>query len=173
VAYLTSELVVELKVIEVQRRFCSAEGGIGTTFLDFKSEQQFLEKIFSFMIPSDAAESVVQALETGLAKIRGLRQRKDQLKVPTHLADSFTPFFSAAAALVTAESERAEDFKRLGRFLRASRLIKRNWRWSGISSVVKWRSGVEDARARERTLQGEVLSRRPPPTGDLVMPRPQ
>jgi hypothetical protein len=50
----------------VQRRFCAAEGGIGTAFLDFKSEQQFLEKIFSFMIPADAAESVVAALETAL-----------------------------------------------------------------------------------------------------------
>jgi hypothetical protein len=39
-----------------QRRFCASEGGIGAAFLDFKSEQQFLEKIFSFMIPSDTAE---------------------------------------------------------------------------------------------------------------------
>ena len=85
--YLTSELGVDLKVIEVQRRFCAAEGGIGAVFLDFKSEQQFLTKIFSFMIPPDAAESVVMALETGLAKIRGLPQRKDQLSVLKHLED--------------------------------------------------------------------------------------
>jgi len=93
--HLTAELGVELKVIDVQRRFCAAEGGIGAAFLDFKSEQQFLEKIFSFMIPADAAESVVAALETGLTKIRGLPQRKDQLKVLTQLADAFAPFFSA------------------------------------------------------------------------------
>jgi hypothetical protein len=91
--HLTSELGVELKVIEVQRRFCAAEGGISAAFLDFKSEQQFLEKIFSFMIPADAADSVVQALETGLAKIRGLPQRKDQLKVLTQLADTFAVLF--------------------------------------------------------------------------------
>ena len=105
--HLTSELGVELKVIEVQRRFCGTEGGIGAAFLDFKSEQQFLEKIFAFMIPPDAADSVVQALETGLTKIRGLPQRKDQLKVLTQLADGFTPFISAAGALETAEAERA------------------------------------------------------------------
>jgi hypothetical protein len=158
--HLTSELGVELKVIEVQRRFCAAEGGIGAAFLDFKSEQQFLEKIFSFMIPSDAAESVVEALETGLAKIRGLPQRKDQLKVLTQLADAFGPFFAAAAALETAEGERAEDFKRLGRLFSRFKLDQTKLEVErdtiGGEIAVKEQS-LEDARARERRLQGEVL----------------
>jgi hypothetical protein len=158
--HLTSELGVELKVIEVQRRFCAAEGGIGAAFLDFKSEQQFLEKIFSFMIPADAADSVVQALETGLAKIRGLPQRKDQLKVLTQLADTFAPFFSAAAALETAEAARAEDFKRLARLFARFKLDQTKLEVErdivGGEIAVKEQS-LGDARSRERTLQGEIL----------------
>ncbi|KPF96970.1 hypothetical protein IP86_14625 [Rhodopseudomonas sp. AAP120] len=158
--HLTSELGVELKVIEVQRRFCGTEGGIGAAFLDFKSEQQFLEKIFAFMIPADAADSVVQALETGLAKIRGLPQRKDQLKVLTQLADGFTPFISAAGALETAEAERADDFKRLGRLFSRFKIdqtkLEVEWEIVGGELAIKGQ-GVEDARARERKLQGEVL----------------
>ena len=158
--HLTSELGVELKVIEVQRRFCAAEGGIGAAFLDFKSEQQFLEKIFSFMIPANAADSVVQALETGLAKIRGLPQRKDQLKVLTQLADTFAPFFSAAAALETAEAARAEDFKRLGRLyarfgLDQTKLKVELDTVAGEITIKEQRRS--DARTRERTLQGEIL----------------
>src|SRR6516165_10787939 len=158
--HLTSELGVELKVIEVQRRFCAAEGGISAAFLDFKSEQQFLEKIFSFMIPADAADSVVQALETGLAKIRGLPQRKDQLKVLTQLADSFAPFFAAAAALETAEAARAEDFKGLGRLfarfgLDQTKLKVEHDTVAGEITIKEQRRS--DARTRERTLQGEIL----------------
>lgn len=158
--HLTSELGVELKVVEVQRRFCAAEGGIGAAFLDFKSEQQFLEKIFSFMIPEDAADSVVQALETGMAKIRGLPQRKDQLKVLTQLADNFTAFFSAAAALETAEAERSEDFKRLGRLFARFKVDQMKLEAErdivGAEMTIK-DQGLADARARERTLHGEVL----------------
>jgi hypothetical protein len=158
--HLTAELGVELKVIEVQRRFCAAEGGIGAAFLDFKSEQEFLEKIFSFMIPADAAESVVSALETGLAKIRGLPQRKDQLKLLTQLADAFAPFFSAAAALEAAEAERGENFKHLGRLFARFKLeqvkleVERDT--LGGEIVIK-EQGLEDAHARERTLQSEIL----------------
>ncbi|HEX5281031.1 MAG TPA: hypothetical protein VFW28_13210 [Micropepsaceae bacterium] len=158
--HLTAELGIELKVIEVQRRFCAAEGGIGAAFLDFKSEQQFLEKIFSFMIPSDAAESVVQALEIGLAKIRGLPQRKDQLKVLTQLADAFEPFFSAAAALETAEAERAEDFKRLGRLFCRFKLDQTKLEVEreivGGEIAIK-EQALEDARGREQRLRGEIL----------------
>ena len=106
------------------------------------------------------AESVVAALETGLTKIRGLPQRKDQLKVLTQLADAFAPFFSAAAELEAAEAERAEDFKRLGRLLARCRLeqteleVERDTLSGDIA--VKDQT-LEDARARERTLQGEVL----------------
>ncbi|MDA9433695.1 hypothetical protein [Bradyrhizobium sp. CCBAU 51627] len=158
--HLTAELGVELKVIEVQRRFCAAEGGIGAAFLDFKSEQQFLEKIFSFMIPTDAAESVIQALETGLAKIRGLPQRKDQLKVLTQLADAFAPFFSAAADLETAETERAEDFKLLGRLFSRFKLDQTKLEVErdtvGGEIAIKEQQ-LEDARNRERRLHGEIL----------------
>lgn len=158
--YLTSELGIDLKVIEVQRHFCATEGGIGAAFLNFKSEQQFLEKIFSFMIPSDAAESVVMALETGLEKIRGLPQRKDQLKVLSQLADSFAPFFAAAGALEAAEAARAEDFKRLGRLftrfkLEQSKLdIERN---TVEGEIAVNSQTLEDASKRERTLHGEIL----------------
>jgi chromosome segregation ATPase len=158
--HLTSELGVELRVIEVQRRFCAAEGGIGAAFLDFKSEQQFLEKIFSFMIPADAADSVVQALETGLAKIRGLPQRKDQLKVLTQLANTFAPFFSAAAALETAEVARTEDFKRLGRLFARFGLdrTKLNVELDTVGGEITIKEQrLADARTRERTLQGEIL----------------
>ncbi|QQO35342.1 hypothetical protein JJC00_06565 [Bradyrhizobium diazoefficiens] len=158
--HLTAELGVELKVIDVQRRFCAAEGGIGAAFLDFKSEQQFLEKIFSFMIPSDAADSVVQALEIGLAKIRGLPQRKDQLKVLTQLADAFAPFFTAAAALEKAEIERAEDFKRLGRLFSRFKLDQTKLEVErdtvGGEIAIKEQQ-LEDARSRERRLHGEIL----------------
>lgn len=158
--HLTAELGVELKVIEVQRRFCAAEGGIGAAFLDFKSEQQFLEKIFSFMIPSDAADSVVQALETGLAKIRDLPQRKDQLKVLTQLADAFTPFFTAAAALETAETERVEDFKRLGRVFARFKLDQTKLEVErdtvGGEIAIKEQQ-LESARGNERRLNGEIL----------------
>ena len=158
--YLTSELGIELKVLDVQRQFCATEGGIGAVFLDFKSEQQFLEKIFSFMIPSDAAESVVAALESGLAKIRGLPQRKDQLKVLTQLAEAFVPFSSAAAALQSAEAERAEDFMRLGRLFSRFGVERAKLETEqdivGGELVLKVQE-LEDARKRERTLRGEVL----------------
>jgi chromosome segregation ATPase len=158
--HLTSELGIELKVIEVQRRFCAAEGGIGAAFLDFKSEQQFLEKIFSFMIPSDAAESVVQALETGLAKIRGLPQRKDQLKVLTELDAAFAPFFAAAAALETAETGRADDFTRLGRLFSRFKLDQTKLQVDsdtvGGEIAIK-EQNLEGARSRERMLHGEIL----------------
>jgi hypothetical protein len=158
--HLSAELGVELKVIEVQRRFCAAEGGIGAAFLDFKSEQQFLEKIFSFMIPSDAAESVVQALETGLAKIRGLPHRKDQLKVLTQLVDAFGPFASSATALEVAEAERAEDFKRLGRLFsrfKIDQLKLEADRDTIGGEIAISEQKLEDARSKERKLQGEIL----------------
>lgn len=158
--YLTSELGVDLKVVDVQRRFCGAEGGIGAAFLDFKSEQQFLEKIFSFVIPPDVADSVVQALETGLARIRGLPQRKDQLKILTHLEDAFVPFFSAASALETAEAGRAEDFKRLGglfsRFKLDQTKLEVERDTVGGEIAIK-EQGLADARAHERRLHGEIL----------------
>jgi hypothetical protein len=158
--HLAAELGVDLKVIEVQRRFCAAEGGIGAAFLDFKSEQQFLEKIFSFMIPSDAADSVVQALETGLAKIRGLPQRKDQLKVLTQLADAFAPFFTASVALETAETERAEDFKRLGRLFSRFKLDQTKLdveRETVGGEIAIKEQHLESARSNERRLHGEIL----------------
>ena len=158
--YLTAELGVDLKVIEVQRHFCATEGGIGAAFLNFKSEQQFLEKILSFVIPSDAAESVVMALETGLEKIRGLPQRKDQLKVLTQLAESFTPFFAAAGALETAEAARAEDFRRLGRLFTRFKLEQTKLdveRHTVEGEIAIKNQALEDAWKRERTLHGEIL----------------
>lgn len=158
--YLTAELGVELKVIEVQRHFCATEGGIGAAFLNFKSEQQFLEKIFSFMIPSDAAESVVVALETGLEKIRGLPQRKDQLKVLTQLADGFTPFFAAAGALEAATAARGEDFRRLGRLFSRFKLEQMKFdveRHTVEGEIAVNGHALEAARKRERSLQAEIL----------------
>src|SRR5205823_5090569 len=35
--FLTDELGIDLKLVDVQRRFCAKEGGIGATFLDFKT----------------------------------------------------------------------------------------------------------------------------------------
>lgn len=158
--HLTAELGIDLRVIEVQRRFCASEGGIGAAFLDFKSEQQFLEKIFSFMIPSDTAESVVQALSTGLGKIRGLPQRRDQHKVLTELEGAFTLFFSAAAKLETAEAEQAEDFKRLGRLHARLKIDQAKLdvesETVGGEIIIKDQN-LEDARRHERTLQGEIL----------------
>jgi chromosome segregation ATPase len=158
--HLTAELGIDLRVIEVQRRFCASEGGIGAAFLDFKSEQQFLEKMFSFMIPSDAAESVVQALNTGLAKIRSLPQRRDQHKVLSQLEGAFAPFFSAAADLETAEAEQAEDFKRLGRLHARLKIdqskLEVESETVGGEIVIK-EQNLEDARHRERTLHGEIL----------------
>jgi hypothetical protein len=158
--HLTSELGIELKVVEVQRRFCASEGGIGKAFLDFKSEQHFLERIFSFIIPSDAAESVVQALESGLAKIRNLPQRRDQLKVLTQLADRFGPFFEAAAALEVAEAGRAEDFKRLGRLharLKADHAkLDIEHQTLGGEMLIK-EQNLQDAHRNERRLLGEIL----------------
>jgi chromosome segregation ATPase len=158
--HLTSELGIDLKVIEVQRRFCAAEGGIGAAFLDFKSERQFLEKIFTFMIPAETADSVVQALETGLAKIRGLPQRKDQLNVLKQLADTFAPFFSAATKLKVTEAERSEDFKQLGRLFSRFKLDQSTLdveRETVAGEIAVKEQALETARARERRLQGEVL----------------
>ena len=158
--HLTSELGIELKVVEVQRRFCASEGGIGKAFLDFKSEQHFLENIFSFIIPSDAAESVVQALESGLAKIRNLPQRRDQAKVLTQLTERFAPFFEAAAALEAAEAGRAEDFKRLGRLharLKADRVkLEIEHQTLGGEMIIK-EQNLQDAHGNERRLHGEIL----------------
>lgn len=158
--HLVSDLGVDLRVLEVQRRFCAAEGGIGAAFLDFKTEQQFLEKIFSFMIPVEAAESVIEALHTGLAKIRDLPRRKEQLKVLTQLSDAFAPFFKAAAELEDAEAEHADDLKRLGRLY--ARLRTEITKLETERATVEGDAAVagqklEDARKLERTLEGEVL----------------
>jgi DNA repair exonuclease SbcCD ATPase subunit len=158
--YLVTELGLDLRVIEVQRRFCAAEGGIGAAFLDFRTEQQFLEKIFSFMIPAEAAESVVQALETGLTKIRDLPQRKDQLKALTQLAATLDPFFKAAAELESAEAEHSDDLKRLGRLY--SRLKTEIAKLEASRATIEGElilteQNLLDVRARERKLDGEVL----------------
>jgi hypothetical protein len=158
--FLTDELGVDLKLVDVQRRFCAKEGGIGATFLDFKTEQQFLEKIFSFMIPTNAAEGIITTLETALSKIRGLPQRKEQHKALTRLGTSFQPFATAAAALETAEAEREQDFLSLGRLfsrlkLERSKLDVENSTVEG--EIVLKQQSLEAARRRLRTLQGEIL----------------
>jgi chromosome segregation ATPase len=158
--FLTDELGIDLKLVDVQRRFCAKEGGIGATFLDFKTEQQFLEKVFSFMIPANAAEGIIATLETALSKIRGLPQRKEQHKALTRLAQAFDPFATAAAALEAAETEREEDFLSLGRLF--SRLKLERSKLEAENNTVEGEILLKDhelrtARSRLRTVQGEVL----------------
>jgi chromosome segregation ATPase len=71
-----------------------------------------------------------------------------------------SPFFSAAAALETAEAARAEDFKRLGRLFARFGLdqtkLKVEIDTVGGEITVK-EQRLADARTREHTLQGEIL----------------
>src|SRR5712671_4414645 len=69
-------------------------------------------------------------------------------------------FSPRAAELEAAEAERAEDFKRLGRLLARCRLeqTKLEVERDTLSGEIAVKDQtLEDARARERTLQGEVL----------------
>lgn len=158
--HMVSELGLDLRVLDVQRRFCAAEGGIGAVFLDFRNEQEFLEKIFSFMISAETAESVIQALTSGLAKIRDLPRRRDQLKALTQLADAFAPFAVAAQELETAEAAHAADLKRLGSLYARVRTqiatLKGELRAveAELSDAVR---DLESAAQLEAMLEGEML----------------
>lgn len=158
--YLTAELALDLRVIEVQRRFCAAEGGIGAEFLDFRNEQQFLEKIFGFMVAPNTAETVVKALATGLLKIRDLPRRRDQLKELTRLVEAFELFVSSAGALEVAEAGYLHDLKRLGG-VHARARIEAVGLQALLATVTtelqETTQNSENAVRRGRTLEAEIL----------------
>lgn len=158
--YLTAEIGVDLRIIAIQRKFCAAEGGISSAFLNFKTEQEFLEKVFHFMIPAETSESVIASLEAGLAKIRDLPKRRDQLKALTRLRKAFEPFLTEAADLEAAEAAHRTDLRSLGGLyarLRRELAELDSQRTEVQAQLASTASGLSRERERDRRLEGEIL----------------
>jgi hypothetical protein len=158
--YLTAEIGIDLRLIAVQRKFCAAEGGISSAFLNFKNEQEFLEKIFYFMIPEETSESVIASIGAGLAKIRDLPKRRDQFKALKQLREAFQPFVTEAESLDAAEATLRTDHRSLGgiyvRLRRelATLEIERNDVRAELDATM---SAVAQQYQRDRQLEAEAL----------------
>lgn len=76
--------------------FCSVEGGIDS-FLDFRTEIQFLRRFYAMALPTDAAESARETLGTALSKQRARPETQDRIQALEQLADRFEPFVRAAS----------------------------------------------------------------------------
>lgn len=103
--HLRDERLIDLDMLQMQVNFSAQEGGIDTSFLDFKTEAAFLGKFFLLTMDAQRGEAVRASVSTVCAKLRKKPQYQRQLQELTKFKGILMAFDEEAARLMMTEAQ--------------------------------------------------------------------
>lgn len=104
--HLRDERLIDVDMLQLQVFFSAQEGGIDTSFLNFKSEPEFVHKFFDLTVDATRANAVREAVVNTCDKLAKKPDTQLRLKELVNLHGSLTRFQAEANQYASAQSTR-------------------------------------------------------------------
>jgi len=141
---------VDVEMLRRQVEFNRMEGGMGESFLDFKSEREFIRKWMMLTLNPETAEQTHETVSTLCTRMKGrarLIEAQQQLDRFSQLFDPFAgaarDFHSARKSRTSLESALADVYATLEHHMQQHRLAAESARTRGVVSEAQAREAAE------------------------------